>query len=51
MFNQYTGGNISINVVHSSNIDLLKTDNDLQLTEKEIKKDFNWAWQWKKEVT
>lgn len=45
------GGNISINVVHSSNIDLLKTDNDLQLTEQEIKKDFDWAWQWKKEVT
>lgn len=45
------GGNISINVVHSSNLDLLKTDNDLQLTEKEIRKDFDWAWQWKKEVT
>lgn len=45
------GGNISINVVHSSDLDLLKTDNDLQLTEKEIKKDFDWAWQWKKEVT
>lgn len=44
------GGNISINVVHSSNIDLLKTDNDLQLTEQEIRKDFDWAWQWKKEV-
>lgn len=43
-------GNISINVVHSSNLDLLKTDNDLQLTEKEIKKDFDWAWPWKKEV-
>lgn len=45
------GGNISINVVHSSNLDLLKTDNDLQLTEKEIKKDFDWAWPWKKDVT
>ncbi|GAA5348293.1 DUF1642 domain-containing protein [Streptococcus uberis] len=45
------GGNISINVVHSSNLDLLKTDNDLQLTEQEIRKDFDWAWQWKKEVT
>lgn len=44
-------GNVIINVVHSSNLDLLKTDNDLQLTEKEIKKDFDWAWQWKKEVT
>lgn len=44
------GGNISINVVHSSNLDLLKTDNDLQLTEQEIRKDFDWAWQWKKEV-
>ncbi|WP_203268009.1 DUF1642 domain-containing protein [Streptococcus uberis] len=45
------GGNISINVVHSSNIDLLKTDNDLQLTEQEIRKDFEWAWQFAKEVT
>ncbi|MCR4258765.1 DUF1642 domain-containing protein [Streptococcus uberis] len=45
------GGNISINVVHSSNLDLLKTDKDLQLTEQEIRKDFDWAWQWKKEVT
>lgn len=44
-------GNVIINVVHSSNLDLLKTDNDLQLTEKEIRKDFDWAWQWKKEVT
>lgn len=44
-------GNVIINVVHSSNLDLLKTDNDLQLTEKEIKKDFDWAWPWKKEVT
>lgn len=45
------GGNISINVVHSSNLDLLKTDNDLQLTEKEIKKDFDWAFRWAEEVT
>lgn len=45
------GGNVRIKVMHSSNLDLLKTDNDLQLTEKEIKKDFDWAWQWKKEVT
>ncbi|KKF49712.1 hypothetical protein Javan636_0038 [Streptococcus phage Javan636] len=44
-------GNVIINVVHSSNLDLLKTDNDLQLTEAEIRKDFDWAWQWKKEVT
>uniref|UniRef100_UPI003CCFE1D4 DUF1642 domain-containing protein n=1 Tax=Streptococcus uberis TaxID=1349 RepID=UPI003CCFE1D4 len=44
------GGNISINVVHSSILDLLKTDNDLQLTEAEIRKDFDWACQWKKEV-
>lgn len=44
-------GNVIINVVHSSNLDLLKTDNDLQLTEEEIRKDFDWAWQWKKEVT
>lgn len=45
------GGNISINVVYSSNLDLLKTDNDLQLTEKEIKKDFDWAFRWAEEVT
>lgn len=44
-------GNVIINVVHSSNLDLLKTDNDLQLTEEEIRKDFDWAWQWKKEMT
>ena len=44
-------GNVIINVVHSSILDLLKTDNDLQLTEQEIRKDFDWAWQWKKEVT
>ncbi|WP_203261808.1 DUF1642 domain-containing protein [Streptococcus uberis] len=46
-------GNVIINVVHSSNLDLLKTDNDLQLTEKEIKKDFEWAWRqgFAKEVT
>lgn len=44
-------GNVRIKVMHSSNLDLLKTDNDLQLTEKEIRKDFDWAWQWKKEVT
>lgn len=45
------GGNIIINVVHSSNLDLLKTDNDLQLTEQEICKDFDWAFRWAKEVT
>lgn len=44
-------GNVIINVVHSSNLDLLKTDNDLQLTEKEIKKDFEWAFRWAEEVT
>lgn len=44
-------GNVIINVVHSSNLDLLKTDNDLQLTEQEIRKDFDWAWQFAKEVT
>ncbi|WP_203263652.1 DUF1642 domain-containing protein [Streptococcus uberis] len=44
-------GNVIINVVHSSNLDLLKTDNDLQLTEKEIKKDFDWAFRWAEEVT
>lgn len=43
-------GNVIINVVHSSNLDLLKTDNDLQLTEEEIRKDFEWALKWKKEV-
>lgn len=44
-------GNVRIKVMHSSNLGLLKTDNDLQLTEQEIRKDFDWAWQWKKEVT
>lgn len=28
-----------------------KKNKNLRLTEKEIKKDFDWAWQWKKEVT
>lgn len=28
-----------------------KTDKAYQLTEQEIRKDFEWAWQWKKEVT
>lgn len=47
------GGNVRIKVMHSSNLDLLKTDNDLQLTEAEIRKDFDWAWQqgFAKEVT
>lgn len=27
-----------------------KKNKNLRLTEKEIKKDFDWAWQWKKEV-
>lgn len=44
-------GNVIINVVHSSNLDLLKTDNDLQLTEQEIRKDFDWAFRWAEEVT
>lgn len=44
-------GNIRIKVMHSYNLKLLETDSDFQLTEKEIKKDFDWAWQWKKEVT
>lgn len=46
-------GNVSITVMHSDNLDLLKIDNDLQLTESEIRKDFEWAWQQKfaKEVT
>lgn len=44
-------GNVIINVVYSSNLDLLKTDNNLQLTEIEIKKDFDWAFRWAKEVT
>lgn len=41
------GGNVMIKVMHSSNLDLLKTDNDFQLTEQEIRKDFDWAWQQK----
>ncbi|KKF40859.1 DUF1642 domain-containing protein [Streptococcus uberis] len=28
-----------------------RDDPDMQLTEQEIRKDFDWAWQWKKEVT
>ncbi|OTG48384.1 DUF1642 domain-containing protein [Streptococcus agalactiae] len=46
-------GNISIKVMHRYNLDLLKIDNDFHLTEQEIRKDFDWAWQQKfaKEVT
>ncbi|WP_283572401.1 DUF1642 domain-containing protein [Streptococcus agalactiae] len=46
-------GNVSITVMHRDNLDLLKIDNNLQLTESEIRKDFDWAWQQKfaKEVT
>lgn len=43
-------GNVSIKVMHRDNLDLLKTDNDLQLTESEIRKDFDWAWQFRKDV-
>ncbi|CNB74156.1 DUF1642 domain-containing protein [Streptococcus agalactiae] len=43
-------GNVSIKVMHRDNLDLLKTDNDLQLTESEIRKDFDWAWQFREEV-
>lgn len=31
--------------------DSWRYDPDMQLTEEEIRKDFDWAWQWKKEVT
>lgn len=31
--------------------DSWRDDPDMQLTEQEICKDFDWAWQWKKEVT
>lgn len=44
-------GNIRIKVMHSYNLKLLETDSDFQLTEQEIRKDFDWAWQWAKEVT
>ncbi|MFT8257294.1 DUF1642 domain-containing protein [Streptococcus agalactiae] len=44
-------GNVSIKVMHRDNLDLLKIDNNLQLTESEIRKDFDWAWQFRKEVT
>ncbi|MHA2703146.1 DUF1642 domain-containing protein, partial [Streptococcus agalactiae] len=30
--------------------DLLNIDNNLQLTEQEIRKDFDWAWQFREEV-
>ncbi|HEO6192318.1 TPA: DUF1642 domain-containing protein [Streptococcus agalactiae] len=43
-------GNISIKVMHRDNLDLLKIDNNLQLTESEIRKDFDWAWQFRKDV-
>ncbi|HEN4311932.1 TPA: DUF1642 domain-containing protein [Streptococcus agalactiae] len=43
-------GNVSIKVMHRDNLDLLKIDNDLQLTESEIRKDFDWAWQFREEV-
>ncbi|HGC7393839.1 TPA: DUF1642 domain-containing protein [Streptococcus agalactiae] len=43
-------GNVSIKVMHRDNLDLLKTDNNLQLTESEIRKDFDWAWQFREEV-
>ncbi|HEN4695548.1 TPA: DUF1642 domain-containing protein [Streptococcus agalactiae] len=43
-------GNVSIKVMHRDNLDLLKIDNDLQLTESEIRKDFDWAFRWAKEV-
>ncbi|HHV3568790.1 TPA: DUF1642 domain-containing protein, partial [Streptococcus agalactiae] len=43
-------GNVSIKVMHRDNLDLLKTDNDLQLTESEIRKDFDWVWQFREEV-
>lgn len=43
-------GNVSIKVMHRDNLDLLKTDNDLQLTESEIRKDFDWAWHFREEV-
>ncbi|HGA2389596.1 TPA: DUF1642 domain-containing protein [Streptococcus agalactiae] len=44
-------GNVSIKVMHRDNLDLLKIDNNLQLTESEIRKDFDWAWQFRKDVT
>lgn len=44
-------GNIRIKVMHSYNLKLLETDSDFQLTEQEIRKDFDWAWQFAKEVT
>ncbi|HFH7093254.1 TPA: DUF1642 domain-containing protein [Streptococcus agalactiae] len=43
-------GNVSIKVMHRGNLDLLKIDNNLQLTESEIRKDFDWAWQFRKDV-
>lgn len=43
-------GNVSIKVMHRDNLDLLNIDNDLQLTESEIRKDFDWAWQFREEV-
>ncbi|HEO2149448.1 TPA: DUF1642 domain-containing protein [Streptococcus agalactiae] len=47
---RHLSGNVSIKVMHRDNLDLLKIDNNLQLTESEIRKDFDWAWQFRKDV-
>ncbi len=42
-------GNVNIKVMHRDNLEQYK-NNDLQLTESEIRKDFDWAWQFREEV-
>lgn len=41
----------SVLFLETESDDSWRDDPDMQLTEQEIRKDFEWAWQWKKEVT
>ncbi|MCK1248849.1 DUF1642 domain-containing protein, partial [Streptococcus uberis] len=41
-------GRITLTELIDSHVNLRE---DIKLTEQEIRKDFDWAWQWKKEVT
>ena len=44
-----SSGKIALVALHKPNTSYLK-NKEYQLTESEIKKDFEWAWQWAKEV-
>ncbi|MFD3067137.1 DUF1642 domain-containing protein [Streptococcus agalactiae] len=44
---KWTKGKVRIVPTHSTN----DFTDDMRLTEQEIRKDFDWAWQWAKEVT